>query len=379
MEQHIIKNKFSKYVGTDKPVEIRFSNMLFLGTCTIGLAYAIMGLIFLFQWQTSCICLVMSIGAGWMYYLSLKTKKEIQIARISLIFMNFLFFPAIYLTSGGIHCGAISFFVLGLIFSYLMFTGKICWVVTTLEVVCYIFVIYASYKWKMLFDYEISKQQAYCMTAVNVVVVALAIGLLVRVLITQYSKEKKNIEKTVLELETLSTKDPLTGVYNRRYMLNFLDQNIKRANEYGAKLSIVIFDIDYFKSLNDDFGHLVGDEILVNLSEIFTTQLRSNDMISRFGGEEFVAVFPNTASDIAFNRAEEIRQAVANATLSKSVNRPITISGGVAAYGRGMTIEELIDLADKNLYVAKESGRNAVCVNRENEWEEATSEGKSKR
>ncbi len=364
-----ISKKLDKYVGGDKSVEVRFSNLLFLGTGIISLVYVIMSLIIHLPLNATIVCVALAVSLLIMFLISTKTHKEVLVGQVSLIIMNFIFFPAIFIVTGGIYGGAVSFFVLGVVFSYLLFTGKICWTVITIETLFYCFIIFASYKWDTHTYIYDDVAYTYFLSATNVIITALAIGLLVRVLISQYRKEKDKIENAVQELEFLSTKDPLTGVYNRRYMLDFLEKNIKRSNDYGALLSVVIFDIDYFKSLNDDFGHLVGDEILKNLCEVFSSQIRSSDIMSRYGGEEFVAVFPNTNADTAYKRAEQIREKVEESTLSKSVNRPITISGGVAQYIKGMTIEELIDAADKNLYFAKSSGRNCVCVGREDDAE----------
>lgn len=368
MEHISLKQKFKNAFSADRPVEVRTANMLFLGTGVISLIYAIAGFLIHFPWRPICINLVLSVYLLWMYFIAIKTNKQYEYAKISLIFMNFLFFPALFFTTGGIFGGTVSFFVLGIVFSYLMFTGRVCWFVITLEMLFYCSVIYYSYKIKLTSGHFDNIIYAYMMSSVNVVVAALAIGLLVRVLVSQYRKEKEKIDNAVQDLETLSTKDPLTGVYNRRYMLDFLEKNMKRSNDYGAMLSVVIFDIDFFKSLNDDFGHLVGDEILCNLCNVFSKHIRTTDMISRYGGEEFVAVFPNTPIETAYKRAEEIRKTVEESVLSEDVNRPITVSGGVAQYNKGMTIEELIEAADKNLYFAKTTGRNKICLAVEDDW-----------
>jgi len=362
MESISFKDKIKDYFGSDIPVETRLANMLFAGGALICIVCVIGGAIAGMPWHAVCVCISLAIYIIAMFFILIKTNRRALITQISLIVINFFFFPAIFLTTGGVAGGIISYFILGVIFSYLMFSGALCFIVTTVEIIFYSFIIYATYKWDFITVDVDSNSYTYLLTSTTVVVASLATGLVVRVLITQYRKEKRKIDNAVLELEELSTKDPLTGVFNRRYMLGFLQANINRAYNYGAQLSVVIFDIDRFKSLNDEYGHLVGDEILLNLCQTIGTQIRTNDILSRYGGEEFVAVFPNTSAEIAYKRAEEIRKKVEKSVLSESVERTITISGGVAQYSKGMTIEELIDAADKNLYAAKTAGRNRICI-----------------
>lgn len=365
MERISFKERIRDYFGSDIPIETRLSNMLFSGgtlmciVCIAGGAVAGMSL------RAVLICVSLACYMCVTFFISIKTKRKVLITKISLILINFFFFPLIFLTTGGVEGGIISYFVLGVIFSYLIFSGLWCFVITTAEIIFYSFVVHASYKWDHITASVASKEYTYLLTSTIVVVSALVTGLIVRVIMMQYRKEKKKIDNAVRELEYLATKDPLTGVFNRRYMLDFLQSNINRAYNYGAQLSVVIFDIDRFKSLNDDYGHIVGDEILASLCKEVSTKLRTNDIFSRYGGEEFVAVFPNTSAEIAYRRAEEIRKIVEESVLSKSVERIITISGGVAEYSKGMSIEELIDAADKNLYIAKTTGRNKICASHE--------------
>ncbi len=362
------KEKTKNYFGSDIPVETRLSNMLFVGGSLVCLVCVVGAMIVGMPIQAVFICLSLAAYIGLMFFITTKVGRQELITQITLLVINLLFFPAIFLTAGGVYGGIISYFIFAIIFSLLMFRGLACFVVVTSEVVFYSFVIYATYRWPQIMISADNRSYTYFLSSTTVVIVSLTTGLLVRLLTTQYRKEKHKIDNAVKELEDLSTKDPLTGVYNRRYMLDFLQTNINRAYNYGAQLSVVIFDIDKFKSLNDDFGHLVGDEILLNLCSLVSTQIRNSDILSRYGGEEFVAVFPNTSAEVAYKRAEEIRRKVEKANLSDSVDRPITISGGVAEYIKGMSVEEIIDAADKNLYVAKNTGRNKFCMGKDDTW-----------
>ena len=167
-----------------------------------------------------------------------------------------------------------------------------------------------------------------------------------------------------LQLKDTSVRDYLTGLYNRRYLFDFLDNEANRAQRYGVHFSIMIFDIDFFKKVNDTYGHQSGDLVLKAISEKTALMKRSTDLLARYGGEEFVVVMPQTESRGAMTIAERLRKAVEGMNIPVDGQTvKITISAGVATYvpqSEKFTIEEFIDKADKALYDAKNSGRNKV-------------------
>ena len=149
--------------------------------------------------------------------------------------------------------------------------------------------------------------------------------------------------------------DPLTGAKNRRALDDILATQFAMMNRYGLRFSVVLFDIDHFKQVNDEYGHLRGDEILREVAKLFDATVRETDVVTRFGGEEFVIVMPQTDLVGASLVAERVRQAVQQQTI-------VTISGGIATALEGDTTESLIARADACLYSAKTAGRN--CIHR---------------
>ncbi len=156
--------------------------------------------------------------------------------------------------------------------------------------------------------------------------------------------------------------DGLTGVFNRRFFEMRIMQEIERAHRYGLEMSVVMMDIDHFKRINDEFGHLLGDEVLKQLSRLFQQHIRKPDVLCRYGGEEFALLLPETAGEKAVSVAEKLRQIVAGYPFP-GIPRPVTFSAGVADFPRhGRTRDELVHAADTALYAAKEGGRDRVCA-----------------
>ncbi|KXG78729.1 putative diguanylate cyclase YdaM [Fervidicola ferrireducens] len=167
--------------------------------------------------------------------------------------------------------------------------------------------------------------------------------------------EKKEMEK---ELYLLSITDALTGAYNRRYLLSKLEEEIERAKRYGEEFSIILFDIDNFKKINDCYGHIMGDEALRRVAKVVRERIRKLDVFGRWGGEEFVIVLPGTPVEKAAILAEDLRSNIADIVLP--CNERITASFGVTEYEKGDTIDSLIKRADDLMYKSKNEGKNKV-------------------
>jgi len=165
------------------------------------------------------------------------------------------------------------------------------------------------------------------------------------------------------EIYRLTTVDGLTQVYNKRYLMETLDREISRGHRYGRPLSIIMFDIDHFKEVNDTYGHLAGDYILKEMAVAIKNSIRREDIIGRYGGEEFIVALPEIDNYNAMVFAEKIRRLVEKHIFRfEDIVIPITISIGVSsAWDELESPEDLIKAADENLYKAKDAGRNC-CI-----------------
>ena len=182
------------------------------------------------------------------------------------------------------------------------------------------------------------------------------------------SRSLTDLEETKAQLKYYATVDPLTNTFNRRHFLELSERKIKRTRTANGNASLLLFDIDHFKRINDDHGHMIGDEILHGIAQVCMEHLRTDDILGRFGGEEFVILLPETNLEDARIISERLRHLIANTPIETEIG-PIntTISIGVALVEKShpATIKQLLSRADRAMYLAKRAGRNRVVI-----WEE---------
>jgi diguanylate cyclase (GGDEF)-like protein len=174
----------------------------------------------------------------------------------------------------------------------------------------------------------------------------------------------ENLQAQHAELVTASTHDSLTGCLNHRQFIMDFDREFSRVNRYKDNLSLLMVDLDHFKSVNDSYGHPAGDVVLQNVAEAMGTQLRASDTLYRYGGEEFVVLLPETDRRGALTVAESIRCKVADTAIVMDGQQTVTItvSIGMACFPQDtQDRDDLLKKADQAVYSAKNNGRNRVC------------------
>lgn len=167
--------------------------------------------------------------------------------------------------------------------------------------------------------------------------------------------------------ETLSIIDPLTNLYNRRYFNARLEEEFAIAERKLNDLSLVILDIDNFKSINDKYGHSIGDKVLMSVSNSISNVIRKGETLARIGGEEFAIIFPDCSEEIVLKIIERVRKSISETHIEIGNNKEInvTVSAGIACYNKEKnfkSISDLFEAADKALYKAKETGRNKAVI-----------------
>jgi diguanylate cyclase (GGDEF)-like protein len=188
-------------------------------------------------------------------------------------------------------------------------------------------------------------------------------------IVTNLSLKTARDIRRVAILEEENITDPLMGIFNRRYLERRLEEEVARSKRYNLPLSILLIDIDYFKNVNDTYGHQVGDDVLENMGKMMDDIARDSDIVARYGGEEILIVLPSTPISGAVTIAERLRLLVESHAfrLPDSYNNlsmlHVTVSIGVAFLGQDIVeAHDLVERADKALYAAKKNGRNRVVA-----------------
>lgn len=185
-------------------------------------------------------------------------------------------------------------------------------------------------------------------------------------------QEIANLQQSLEAIRAETLTDPLTGLGNRKYFDRAIEDSVKHALDHGEPLSLLMFDIDHFKSFNDNYGHLTGDQVLRLVAMSLRATIKGQDVTARYGGEEFAVVLPNTALRQALTVADHIRRAVMSKELKKKSTGEIlgrvTISVGVSMLQNGDDTDSLIERADACLYAAKRNGRNRVVCEADPEY-----------
>ena len=180
----------------------------------------------------------------------------------------------------------------------------------------------------------------------------------------RWIEEVRNLRRQNEELAELVLTDGLTGLYNFRHFEHVLQAEMDRSKRSGIPTSLVMIDLDFFKSINDTHGHEIGNLVLKHVADILTAELRTTDVVCRYGGEEFAVIFPETDLNLAVKVADRIRELIADTPVNCEAGEIyVTASMGASVYMKFgiLSVEEFVDSVDKYLYEAKKSGRNCIC------------------
>lgn len=178
------------------------------------------------------------------------------------------------------------------------------------------------------------------------------------------SQQREELARALAQLQAIATRDELTGLPNRRQMQALMDQELLRALRHHHEFCVAILDLDHFKRVNDEHGHAGGDAVLQAFAQAGQAALRATDVLARWGGEEFVALLPDTAMPPALGGMERLRQKVAALAIDTGGGRTVsvTVSIGLTGHRRNDTLADTLERADRLLYQAKAQGRNRTCV-----------------
>ena len=289
---------------------------------------------------------------------SILTKRWRGAALIVFAFASFVLFPFLWFTTGGTMSSSLPLIIgLGVVLA-IVFKGKtrVFFLLSTLLLYS-AFIVFELYYPNNFVPYP-NREAWYYDVLFGFVLSFLASGGLACFTMIRYNSSKRETEKLVKQLERISVTDPLTGAFNRRHLMARVDEEMRKAFDNGAPLTLCIIDIDHFKNVNDTYGHIYGDEVLIKIASTISGCLGENELFGRYGGEEFIAIFPNSGLNETIATANRLSEAVRQ--IDWPHGKPITLSVGISVYKKGLSYSKFLENADDNLYKAKNNGRNRV-------------------
>lgn len=276
------------------------------------------------------------------------------------VFLNFVMFPALFWVTGGINCGMIFYFLLGLSVAALILEGKCKAIVLILSAIFYMFNLQLGFKHPE-WAYPLSYEERWMDTISSFFIVSVFIVAVIIIMTVEYRKEHEKVISHVRILNQQAITDNLTKLYNQRYLMDTLKSMIESYDSERNTISIILFDIDDFKRVNDTYGHLRGNQVLCRFSAILQEKAGDKYIAGRYGGEEFMLVLPGCSREAALEFAEMIRLDVYHdGVLGELTQNQFSISGGAAQFQPGMSIDDWFRQVDENLYAAKAKGKNRI-------------------
>ena len=302
--------------------------------------------------QLATVVLVAAAASGINYVILYKTGKSGVTSLIILMVMTALCFYLVS-TGGSSNTGPLWLFVLPCLVFYILglYKGTV-YLLVLLLIIFYIFLVPGNSL--LLTEYSPTFTSRFIGSFLSLSILAF---------IYEYSREdgRRELMNLSYKLDYLSRKDYLTGLSNRRDMFERLRTELSRLERSGRIFSVLIADIDNFKSINDNYGHECGDHCLKIIAGALSTNTQKRDIVARWGGEEFLVFLPETTGEQAKVIGERLRAAIEQLVINFAENTiHITTSIGVAEYVPGQTLNALINNADRQLYLAKNRGRNRV-------------------
>ena len=289
---------------------------------------------------------------------SLFTERWRGAAVVVFFFASFVFFPFLWFTTGGTMSSSLPL-VIGLgVVGTMVFSGKLRGFYFMSTLILYSSFIMIELHYPNNFIPYPNRDAWYTDVLFGFILSFLASGIVAYFTLMRYNAARRHAEALVQQLELISITDPLTGVYNRRHLMGRIDGEMRHAFDNGIPLSLCILDIDHFKSVNDNYGHLYGDEVLVKLASTIAGCLGEKEIFGRYGGEEFIIVFTGSDLQATFQIVDRFYEALR--LIEWPHGKPITVSCGISTYSKGLSYSKFLESADSNLYKAKRNGRNRV-------------------
>lgn len=361
IKSYFYKNYFDKSLPFDYRLYmlfffITFGISIISATTNTFLGAGLLGVIIQHAYNLCCIVI-----------LFIPKQKRMQLYRPYLILTTHAYLPFMFFQTAGYEGTSLLFVPLGLFMLCIVFSKGIRKLLIVTCILIFVFISLLEYSFPHLINPFQGPQAKLIDLLVAMLVTFFGMSLMSIYVSRSYQRETDQIESLVKELEAKNKKleessirDALTGVYNRRFLSEFLQRELKSCADTGSHIFLIMMDIDFFKKVNDKFGHGTGDEVLKIFAKTTQDSLRPSDVVARYGGEEFVAILHIENPNDAFTITERIRLAVQS--LKFRYDLKITASFGLVKSTSKDTDASLLERADTCLYQAKQTGRNKTVA-----------------
>ncbi len=337
-------------------LEHRVFNLLLFISIFLALLSSILNLFLHLRSVMTIIPLALAGVLSYFYYLS-RIKRQFRIPVFLTVLIMLVFAPAIWIANGGSMGGTQYFLVLIAILVAIVYTGRTRYLLLALFLLTLSALIVFEYLHPEAIQYYTSRSDRFIDVLLGFNFAAITMMIIFIVFADSYRIEHQRVREYSKHLEEVAVTDGLTGLYNHSFICRRLEDEVGKARRYNRKLSLIMFDIDHFKKLNDTQGHQYGDYILSKIAEILKENTRASDEIGRYGGEEFLVLCTETGLAEAYLLANRLRTEIERSSFRRDVK--VTISGGVAEL-KEESGAQLVDRADRCLYSAKRLGRNRI-------------------
>lgn len=294
-----------------------------------------------------CVLVIMLCGVAGIHYEKQKTAAAVMVLMLSL--GEFPFLVYVYGANMGVYL------VLGIVALAILCPRPYHIPAIVLSILIDIAVIIVSFLYPCTIG-EMDKGGQIGTILCSYVIVALSVTSMLCNLISEYKRQRTHLLQVSKDLEYAATRDALTGVYNRGYLIHTLKQWMAEESKHFI---VVLVDVDNFKSINDTYGHVYGDEVLTEFARLMKQEICGKGIVARYGGEEFMLLFENSDYQAALDTLERIKKGLEEYTM-KTRQITVTFSGGLEEYRTEGRIDELFRSTDKKLYQAKNGGKNKI-------------------
>lgn len=348
---------------TEYPLEYRF----IIIASFVGIIFSFLTAFVNYLLGLDVITIIASLVVGVMsitaYYLSKYLHMYRFSALMAIIILSCIFYPGIWIYNGGSHSG-ISYFVLfNAAISAIFFNRKRYKVLLVLQLFVGMGLFYFEYLFPELVVQYPSREVRFIDQSFSFALVFILLFFTIKKVMTSYNQKMEELEMAYRRMELLARTDSLTGLLNRRMMYEELEKEKNKYKDSGESFVLVLADIDNFKSFNDNYGHDCGDFVLVELSRLMKLKIGEEDILCRWGGEEFLFLLPKKKKEEAEFIIEELRKEVENKKfVFRGAELSVTATFGMCSFDVYEDIDRTITMADEALYYGKEQGKNTVVL-----------------